>query len=233
MKKLIIALALTVFGTAIFAASYSYKDNTYQKLAEEYTRKAEAALDAGRYELAAEYADKAEENSALSEAYIRKMLQRNDAELCMTQANNRIAYVESIRGAENFPIAYNAAKALMMQAQQSFEEENYELAAQTAKLAVEALAEVREITPLPKFYVVRPWAQTKDCFWNISARPYVYNNPWLWENLYEANKKALPKPSNPNLIMPGMKMEIPSIAGEYRDGVYSPDTDYEPFTNGR
>ena len=233
MKKLIIALTLTVFGTGLFAASYSYKDNTYQKLAEEYTQKAMVAMDAGRYDLATEYAIKAEENSALSEAYIKMMLERNDAEICMEQANQRIAYVESIRGAENFPIAYNAAKALMLQAQQSFDEENYQLASETAKLVIEALAEVREITPLPKYYVVRPWAQTKDCFWNISARPYVYNNPWLWENLYEANKQSLPRPNNPNLILPGMKMEIPSIAGEYRDGMYSPDTDYEPFTNGR
>ena len=91
------------------------------------------------------------------------------------------------------------------------------------------MAEIKEVTPLPKYYVVKPWESDKDCFWNISGRPYVYNNPYLWENLYEANKNSLPDPKNPNLIRPGMKMEIPSISGEYRDGVYSPDKDYEPF----
>ena len=98
-----------------------------------------------------------------------------------------------------------------------------------AKQLVETLAEVKEITPLPKYYIVRPWAESKDCFWNISGRAYVYNNPFLWENLYEANKNQLQDPKNPNLIQPGMKMEIPSISGEYRDGVYSPTKKYDPF----
>ena len=85
------------------------------------------------------------------------------------------------------------------------------------------------MTPLPQFYVVRPWAETKDCYWNISGRKYVYNNPLLWENLYNANKSKMPRPNDPNLILPGMKMEIPSISGELREGTYSPNKEYEPF----
>ena len=81
MKKV-----LTVFA-ALFAASLlfavSYKNNTYQKLADEYTRKAEKAMDAGEYVLAEEYAAKAEENAALSEAYIKKMLAKADCDKAM------------------------------------------------------------------------------------------------------------------------------------------------------
>ena len=39
----------------------------------------------------------------------------------------------------------------------------------------------------------------------------------------------MPKPNDPNLIMPGMKMEIPSITGEYREGVYSPSKKYDGY----
>ena len=88
---------------------------------------------------------------------------------------------------------------------------------------------VREITPLPEFYVVRPWAETKDCFWNISGRHYVYNNPLLWENLYQANKDKMPKPEDPNLIHPVMKMKIPSITGEYRKGTYDSKKEYNAY----
>ena len=231
MKKVISIVLVLLCGAGLFAASY--KNNTYQKLAQEYTKKAERALDAGEYDLAEDYAAKAQENAALSEAYIRHMVSRDAASKNMKLAQNRIEFVKSIRGDMNFPIAYEAATKFYSQAETAFDKEDFDLASNMAKQVIDALAEVYEITPLPKYYIVRPWAQTKDCFWNISGRPYVYNNPFLWENLYEANKKALPKPENPNLILPGMKMEIPSLTGEYRDGVYSPDVNYEPYSAKR
>ena len=42
MKKLISVLFVTLLTLSVFAISY--KNNTYQKLANEYTKKAEAAL---------------------------------------------------------------------------------------------------------------------------------------------------------------------------------------------
>lgn len=56
MKKLISVLFVTLLTLSVFAISY--KNNTYQKLANEYTKKAEAALDAGEYDLSVEYAKK-------------------------------------------------------------------------------------------------------------------------------------------------------------------------------
>ena len=92
-----------------------------------------------------------------------------------------------------------------------------------------SLEGVAEVTPLPAEYIVRLWAETKDCYWNISGRPYVYNNPLLWENLYQANKSKMPKPEDPNLILPGMKMSIPRLTGEYRTGTYDPKKEYEAY----
>ncbi len=232
MKKILILAAFAVISTtSLFAASYT--NNKYQKLAREYTQKAQKALDAGHYDLAEEYAAEAEKNAELSDAFIKNMLSRAKAEETLAKAKKKLDYAESVQAELNFPLAYKAAQEYYAQAQEAFSAEEWENAEAFAMQVLDALADVREVTPLPKFYIVRPWALTKDCFWNISGRPYVYNNPFLWENLYEANKGNIPQRNNPNLILPGMKMEIPSISGEYRDGVYSPDADYEAFNANR
>ena len=232
MKKLLIIIASLAFiGTIAFAVSY--KNNTYQKLADEYTRQAQAALNAGRYDESIELSQKAEENAALSRAYIDMMLAKKSADDEMKIAQNKIAWAKSINADKNFPMAFTAAQNKYAGAEKSYDGEDYKAAANYARESVAALDGVREVTPLPEFYVVRPWADTNDCFWNISGRPYIYNNPLLWENLYQANKTNIPRPEDPNLILPGMKMQIPSLSGEIRDGVYDPAKAYDPYNVAR
>lgn len=230
MKK-ILTLTLALLSVGVFAASY--KNNTYQKLADEYTRKAQNALDAGEYELSVEYAQKAEENAALSQAFVKKMLAKSDCDKSMKAASKRIDYAKSINAERNFPMAYSSAQKSYASAQTAYDGEDYETAVAFANQVLEALADIKEITPLPEYYVVRPWADSKDCYWNISGRNYVYDNPLLWENLYQANKENMPKPNDPNLILPGMKMKIPSITGEYREGVYNPAKKYDGYSANR
>lgn len=228
MKKVISILIISLLAASIFAVSY--KNNTYQKLADEYTKKAVAAMDAGEYELSIEYSKKAEENAALSEAYIKMMLARGEAEENITLAKKRLAWADSIDAKNTFPMAYTSAKENLDNAESSFGSEDWNKANEYAKASLAALDGVKEVTPLPEFYIVKPWAETKDCYWNISGRPYIYNNPLLWENLYQANKQNMPKPEDPNLIHPGMKMKVPSLTGEYRSGTYDPKKEYEPYS---
>ncbi len=228
MKRTAIIFLTAVLSVSAFAASY--RNNTYQKLADEYTKKAEAALDAGHYDDAVEYSKKAEENAALSKAYIEMMLARSEADSNIRTAKEKLAWAEKINADKTFPMAYTAAKDNLANAETAFSGENYPSATEYAKQSVAALDGVREITPLPEFYIVKPWAETKDCYWNISGRPYIYNNPLLWENLYQANKSGMPKPEDPNLIKPGMKMSVPSITGEFRSGTYDPKKEYEPYS---
>lgn len=75
---------------------------------------------------------------------------------------------------------------------------------------------------LPKYYVVRTFRGEKDCLWNIAQNPLVYNDPYKWTVLYEANKSRLPDPNNPNWLEPGIILEIPSLKGEVRSGTYNP-----------
>jgi hypothetical protein len=76
-------------------------------------------------------------------------------------------------------------------------------------------------TPLPRYYVVGNWFVNRDSLWNIAANPAVYNDPNMWYKLYNFNKNIFPKKENPNFILPGMIIEIPSINGEFRTGIYS------------
>ncbi len=227
MKKIFSLVLLTLFTLSVFAVSY--KNNTYQKLADEYTKKAERALDAGQYDDAVEYSKKAEENAELSKAYIQMMMARNEAEDAIKLAKNQIAYAEKIDAPHTYPMAYTSAKENLENAETSFAGEDYPKATEYAKASLAALDGIKEVTPLPEYYIVKPWAETKDCYWNISGRPYVYNNPLLWENLYQANKSDMPKPEDPNLIHPGMKMKIPSLTGEYRSGTYDPKKTYDTY----
>ncbi len=263
MKKLFTCTVTAVFGFSLFAASYT--NNTYQKLAKEYTVKAERALDAGEYVLAEDYAEKAKENADLSDEYIRRMLAKESAEKDIAEAKDRIGYVESIDGDKDYPDEYEAATQSLSEAESAYSDEDWEEASKDARDAIAALSgikdkeiaetetseasdseiaenesdekeETEEVAEtetegdvLPKYYIVRSWKSDKDCFWNISALPAVYNNPYLWKHLYDANKDALPDPKNPNLIEPGMKIEIPSLSGEEREGEYDPNKDYKPY----
>ena len=80
---------------------------------------------------------------------------------------------------------------------------------------------------LPAAYTVRPWSVSKDCFWNIAGFPWVYGNPHQWRLLYNANKSKLPNPDDPNIIEPGTVLDIPSIKGELRQGVWESGKTYE------
>lgn len=232
MKKSILSVFILLSLVAsVFSASYT--NNPYQKLADDYNKKAEVAFDNGEYDLAVEYSLLAEENSKLSEQYVNTMLAKAEATKQIKYAQNQLAWSEKVHGDIYYPMTYTAGKAALDAAVAAFDKEDYASATVFAKESLKYLAGIKEVTPLPQYYVVKPWAESKDCYWNISGRPYVYNNPTLWENLYQANKNQMKDPSNPDLIYPGMKMEIPSISGEYREGTYSPKAEYQTFNANR
>ncbi|GMO49038.1 MAG: hypothetical protein Ta2G_05570 [Termitinemataceae bacterium] len=80
--------------------------------------------------------------------------------------------------------------------------------------------------PLPSQYMVRKWDTTGDCFWNIAERNWVYGDGHRWPILYSANKSKLEDPNNPHVIEPGIILDIPSINGEKREGMWDSGTIY-------
>ena len=136
--------------------------------------------------------------------------------------------------------------SLVEQAQVAFSGEKYEEAKKLALQSMDALAGLQEMDDerkrleeealakakkgvYPEYYIIHDWNKTKDCFWNIAAKPFVYNDPYKWEVLYEANRGVLDNASNPDIIQPEIKIRIPSLAGEVREGTYDPEQEYNVF----
>jgi hypothetical protein len=76
---------------------------------------------------------------------------------------------------------------------------------------------------LPAQYTVRSWRRTGDSLAAIAAMPFIYGDSRKWRVLYEANKRKLPRPNNPNLIYPGMVLDIQNLEGENRSGMWKWD----------
>ncbi|GHU22941.1 hypothetical protein FACS1894164_06300 [Spirochaetia bacterium] len=81
----------------------------------------------------------------------------------------------------------------------------------------------------PAQYTVRSWYTTRDCLWNIASWPWVYGDATKWTRLYNANRDKLPEPENPDLILPDMVLDIPSLKGEIREGMWSENIVYQPL----
>jgi nucleoid-associated protein YgaU len=108
----------------------------------------------------------------------------------------------------------------------AYEEESWLDAAEYSDLVLEALADLTERLPLPRYYAVRLIPERRDCLWRIAEYPFVYGDPWKWRLLYDANKAALVNPNDPDLVLPGQILEIPSLRGEFRSGTWDPSKPY-------
>ena len=61
-----------------------------------------------------------------------------------------------------------------------------------------------EKAPVLQFHVVKKG----ECLWWIAEYEDIYNDPFMWPLIYNANKDKI---TNPNLIYPGQKFSIPRI----------------------
>ena len=230
MKKLLISIAvLFCLASVSSLAALSYDNNEFQQKSRAYTELAAKAYDDGDYEVATDYARKAEENAALSVAFIQKMIARADSQDLLYKAHTRLTWATEKKAAKFFPGPFADATALVASGDELFASEDYASAGDSAQKALDALSVITEVTPLPAFYKVQKWVSNKDCLWNIAANPAIYGNPFLWEELYKANKANLKQPKNPDLLMPDAILVIPSIKGEFREGTYDPSIKYDSF----
>ncbi|PKL08055.1 MAG: hypothetical protein CVV51_10915 [Spirochaetae bacterium HGW-Spirochaetae-7] len=127
------------------------------------------------------------------------------------------------------PTAYAGATAELAAARQSYSAEAYGEAKVHAETVEAYLADVTDEEILPAFYIVEEKSPLTDCLWRIAEMPFIYGDPLKWPALYRANRAAFPDPNNPDLILPGMKLAIPSIQGELREGLWTEGLKYPTF----
>ena len=222
------------------------RNNRYFIESARLTVLAQQALDEGDFDASSEYSLEAIRFAQLSDEYVRLQLKIRETDNAIAAARSRLDFAASMDAATRYPVEYNQAQTAFTEARTFRAGERWDDAIDAANRVLVALAgldeapSVAEPPPpppppaaappsLPAQYTVRSWGTTSDCLWNIAGRPWVYNDPWQWRRLYEANRSRLPDPNNPNLIEPGMVLDIPSIRGETRQGMWEPGRTYPPL----
>ncbi len=230
-----LALVAAFCLAAVALSAQNLLDNDFYKQAQDLLSKSQAAMDAGDYDGAAQLAKQAQDALDKSNAYVADKLQFYRANGWLSQANDRVAYAKSIQADVNYKEDYTIAVAQVTSAKTALDAQKYDDSITASKAAIDALKDIAPKTAaapkpapapqaleLPEYYVVRLIIPLRDCFWRIAAYPWVYNDPWKWKLLYNANKNLIPDPNNPDLIEPGERFVIPPLAGETRSGDYDP-----------
>lgn len=229
-KTAILCTAFFLLGAALLFA-VSYDNNEYQRKSHAYSELAQRAYSEGDYDASIEYSRLAEENAQKSADYIQYMLARIEAEQAMNKARTRYTWAKNNKAEEKYPEAFTTATEALQAGHNAFENEDFDVAVVCAKKVLDALAVVTgdesSFTTLPAQYRIRTWRGERDCLWNIAKDKAIYDNPYLWRKLYEANKDKLPDPNNPDWVEPGIILTIPSLRGEKRSGLYDPAATYE------
>jgi hypothetical protein len=208
-------------------------NNPYYLESLRYKALAEDAFEYGDYDAAATYAAEALKNAQLSDEYIALQLTIKSARDSLAAAKKRLEWASSIGADKTYPKQYTTAQTAYGEAETALAEERWQDSLAASKRVLDALASVQQLAPLPARYTVRPWSQSKDCFWNISGYAFVYNDPTKWRILYEKNKAKLRQPDNPNLIHTGLVLEIPSLYGEIREGMWVAGRAYAPLPKAK
>ncbi|MDR1900885.1 MAG: hypothetical protein LBQ88_01190 [Treponema sp.] len=151
------------------------------------------------------------------------------ASKALADAKERLDLAVKVNGDRIYPDAYTTAENAYSEATDAFAVEDWDKAISAASAVITALNVIEDMSPLPAQYEVRTWVSVRDCFWNISGYPYVYNDPFEWRRLYNANTGKLENRQNPDLIEPGLILDIPSIRGEYREGIWEENKRYPPL----
>ena len=215
------------------------RNNRYYLESLRLAKLAEETYDYGDYDTSAGFAQEAIRFAQLSDEFVVLQLKINESDNAISVAKQRLDWAVSIGASRQYPREYSESESYYNASLSARSAEQWDEAIAAANRVIELLAYITPapppatprdgVTPLPAQYTVRPWSTFKDCLWNISAYPWVYGDPYQWRLLYNANKSRMPNPDNPDLIEPGMVLDIPSLKGETRQGVWDSSKAYTPL----
>ena len=244
MKRNFIILTALIFVTLVaavpsqlFAQSddnipTTFRNNHFYAESLRQANLAKLAYDSGDFDGSVSYSEEAIRYANLSDEYISLRLKMWEADKAILAAAKRLDYASSINAVSRFPSEYNMARETLQEARSYRAGEMWDEAIDSANRVLAILALIDgsggradgtrgdDDSTLPSQYIVRTWQDFKDCFWNIAARPWVYDDPEQWKLLYNANKSKLPDSENPDLVHPGTVLDIPSLKGETRNGTW-------------
>ncbi len=245
IRVLVVLLTALAVGTPL--AAQSLIDNQYYHKAQDLLAQSQQAFDRGDYDLSTSLANQAKDLLAQSDAYINELTKFYRANGYLSQAKDRVAYAKSINADVHYKDKYDKAASDVTSSKTALDAKDYDTSVTLSKEALALLADVAPVVAakpepqpaqpptaekaLPQYYTVRLIPDLRDCFWRIAGYPFVYNDPWKWKLLYNANKDLLENPKNPNIIEPGMRFTIPPLGNETREGDWDPNAQYPPVAS--
>ena len=186
---------------------------------------AEQCIAQGKYDDAVKYATEAIKFADMSDEYVSSQRRMREVDEAIAAAQSRIEWARKIGAPSRYAETFGKAETSYGDALDYRDQEKWDNALGSARNVLALLSDFPEDPGAPKNgvlpaqYLVRSWFSTKDCLWNIAAKPEIYGDPWQWKRLYNANIDKMPKRDDPDLIHPGMILDIPSIRGEVRAGI--------------
>jgi nucleoid-associated protein YgaU len=180
---------------------------------------AESAYADAKYDDAVKYAQEANKYAQLSDEYVASQTLIRDTNDAITAAQTRLDQAKKADLHVKNATTYGKAEAALAEALAFRSKEQWNPAKASALSVITILSEISGVQGLPAQYRVKTWSGTRDCLWNIAAKKEIYGDPWKWTVIYNANKNKLPEPGNPDLVEPGILLDIPSIKGEFRAGI--------------
>jgi hypothetical protein len=153
-------------------------------------------------------------------------LKAGEANDAMSIAKERFDWAVGVNAADNYPDAMTSAGASYALGEEALVAQDWNGAIMSADAVMNALANVSDRAMLPAQYIVRTWQGVRDCLWNIAGYPWVYNDPFQWRTLYNANRDKLPNVNDVTSLEPNTIIDIPSIRGETRSGAWEEGKTY-------
>jgi hypothetical protein len=226
MNKNIVRLILLVVISLIsvsFATAQSLQDNPDYRKSVKLKVESEAIFEEGDYKESTRLANESILYAEKSDAWITMMRNKYKANSALKRVKKRLIIAKRLNAKVNFPEAMAEGQTLYDQADQLYKDESfiesYPIAIQALEV-LEIIKYVASASNLPAFYTVMNIPGDEDCLWNIAGFESIYGDALEWKRIYLANKDILPDPNNPNLIIPGLILKIPSINGEKRSGTW-------------
>lgn len=228
----ILLITVPAFGVVSDEETYvpeGLRNNHYFLESLRLNRLAMETFEFGDYDTSAGFAQEAIRFAELSDEYVSVQL--------IAETRRLLAWADSNNLAIRFPNEYAEGNTYYEYSVIAHDEEDWAGSISSATRAIGILSRMEvEVTgvevvdrriPLPAQFTVRTWTGERDALWNIAAIPGVFGDPWQWRRLFEANSSRMPEPNNPDLIHPGFVLDIPSIRGEIRQGMWDPNVTYE------